>query len=81
MRQDLHREHAMVSMEQQIAEMRRKLLNLREIERILNERNASREAYRYLLDAHKVFARETFPASQVADLHQVAAAQFNQLAA
>ena len=81
MRQDLHRERAMVAMEQQIAEMRRKLLNLREIERILNERNASREAYRYLLDAHNVFARETFPESQAADLHQLTAVQFNQLAA
>lgn len=42
---------------QQWAEMREELMRIGEKERILRERSADREAYRYLLDAHRLVAR------------------------
>ncbi|GMO21828.1 hypothetical protein TM239_64260 [Bradyrhizobium sp. TM239] len=37
----------------QLAQMRAELIGIGEKERILRERSADREAYRYLLDAHR----------------------------
>lgn len=42
----------------QLAQMRAELASIREKERILRERGADREAYRYLLDAHRLSASE-----------------------
>ena len=41
---------------QQLAKMREQLVIIGEKERVLSERSASREVYRYLLDAHRVAA-------------------------
>ncbi|MBR0740722.1 hypothetical protein JQ581_27690 [Bradyrhizobium liaoningense] len=41
---------------QQLAKMREELVIIGEKERVLRERSASREVYRYLLDAHRVAA-------------------------
>lgn len=40
----------------QLAQMRAELVGIGEKERILRERSADREAYRYLLDAHRLSA-------------------------
>lgn len=42
----------------QLTQMRAELVNIGEKERILRERSADREAYRYLLDAHRLSASE-----------------------
>ncbi|MFB6420705.1 MULTISPECIES: hypothetical protein [Bradyrhizobium] len=41
-----------------LAQMRAELVGIGEKERILRERSADRETYRYLLDAHRLSARE-----------------------
>lgn len=41
---------------QLLARMREELVMIGEKERVLRERSASREAYRYLLEAHRVAA-------------------------
>ena len=41
----------------QLAQMRADLVSIGEKERILRERSADREAYRYLLDAHRSIAK------------------------
>ncbi|MGC0393430.1 hypothetical protein [Bradyrhizobium sp. USDA 241] len=46
-----------------LAQMRAELADIGEKERILKERSADREAYRYLLDAHRLTVREVFLAS------------------
>jgi hypothetical protein len=42
----------------QLAKMHQKLISIGEKERILSERSADREAHRYLLDAHRLFAHK-----------------------
>ncbi|WP_247972508.1 hypothetical protein [Bradyrhizobium sp. 195] len=42
----------------QLTQMRAELVDIGEKERILRERSADREAYRYLLDAHRLSASE-----------------------
>jgi hypothetical protein len=76
-----HRERASSSIEQRMAEAHRKLLSIGEMERILTERNARREAYRYLLDAHKILSRETFAENQMVYLKQLTIVSVNQVAA
>lgn len=44
----------------QLAQMRAELVGIGEKERILRERSADREAYRYLLDAHRSSASALF---------------------
>jgi hypothetical protein len=44
--------------EPQLAQMREELKGISEKERILRKRSADREAYRYLLDAHRLSASE-----------------------
>lgn len=43
---------------QQLAQMRQQLIWINEKARILRERSEYRDAYRYLLDAHRLDARE-----------------------
>ena len=76
-----NRERASSSIEQRMAEAHRKLLNIGEMERILTERSARREAYRYLLDAHKILSRETFAGNQMVDLKQLTIVRVDQVAA
>jgi hypothetical protein len=52
----IHKNHSSTSSARQLAEMHQKLIGIGEKERILRERSADREAYRYLLDAHRLFA-------------------------
>jgi hypothetical protein len=75
------RERASSSIEQHMEEMHRKLLGMVEMERILTERNARREAFRYLLDAHKSLSGEAFVESQIVDLDQLTMVGVNQMAA
>ncbi len=80
MREFVHNERASSSVEQQITEMRRQLLSIGEMERVLTERNAGRELYRYLLEAHKSLAREKLPERHTLEFQQIAELQLNQLA-
>ncbi|KRQ12627.1 hypothetical protein [Bradyrhizobium manausense] len=59
------------SIHNDMAEMQRKLRSIGEMERVLTERSAGREAYRYLLDAHRILSREAFEATRLVDLHQL----------
>ncbi|UWU90007.1 hypothetical protein [Bradyrhizobium sp. CB1015] len=57
-------EHNLTSETLQLAEMRAELVSIGEKERILRERSADREAYRYLLDAHRSIARASLLGKQ-----------------
>lgn len=46
-------EYNVISDEQRLVQLRAELVSIGEKERILRERSADREAYRYLLDAHR----------------------------
>ena len=46
------------SINNDMAEMQRKLRSISEMERVLNERSVRREACRYLLDAHRILSRD-----------------------
>ncbi|MBH5398240.1 hypothetical protein HZZ13_10610 [Bradyrhizobium sp. CNPSo 4010] len=50
-------EYNLTSETLQLAQMRAELVSIGEKERILRQRSADREAYRYLLDAHRLAAR------------------------
>jgi hypothetical protein len=77
----IHNEQAHVSVALQLLEMRQKLASFGEMERILKERNASREACRYLLEARKLLAHEGPFESQTLDIARPGAGRSNQLAA
>lgn len=75
----IHQKCNSSSIAQQVAQMREKLMIIGEKERILSERSATREAYRYLLDAHHLAAT---PGPEVAlDLTPIGTSETNQLAA
>ncbi|MGY3034387.1 hypothetical protein ACVIIV_003557 [Bradyrhizobium sp. USDA 4354] len=64
-----------------LAQMRAELLSIGEKERILRERSADREAYRYLLDAHRLIARASLPGEQVLNIPPQEGGKDGQLAA
>lgn len=76
-----HWELAPSSINKDMAEMQRKLRSIGEMERVLTERSARREAYRYLLDAHRILSREAFEETQLVDLHRLSTLRVNQMAA
>ena len=53
------------SINNDMAEMQRKLRSISEMERVLNERSVRREACRYLLDAHRILSRDAFEETQL----------------
>lgn len=65
----------------QLAQMRAELLSIGEKERILRERSVDREAYRYLLDAHRLIARASLLGKQVLNTSPQGVGKDGQLAA
>ncbi|QQO23333.1 hypothetical protein JJB98_27040 [Bradyrhizobium diazoefficiens] len=65
----------------QLAQMRAQLVSIREKERILRERTADREAYRYLLDAHRLIARGGLLGEPVLNISPQRGSKDGQLAA
>lgn len=53
---------------QQLAQMREELAIISEKERVLRGRSADREAYRYVLNAHRLTARESYLGDQALDV-------------
>lgn len=66
---------------QQLAQMRAELVIIGEKERILRERSADREAYRYLLDAHRLITRASFLGGQALNISPPGGGKDGQLAA
>lgn len=75
------KKHNSTSAAQQLAQMREKLASISEKERVLRERSADREIYRYLLDLHRLTARWSFRGEQVLNIPPSGASEGNQLAA
>lgn len=63
----------------QLAKMREELVSIVEKERVLRERSASREVYRYLLDAHRVAAWANAH-EELLDIPPIEEGEGNQLA-
>ena len=61
----IHSKQDSPSTAQRLAQMREELMSIGEKERILRERNADREAYRYLLDAHRLLVRQSLLGEQL----------------
>lgn len=78
---ELIHKHSSTSAAQQLAQMRDELISIGEKERLLRERSADREAYRYLLDAHRLIARASFRGEQVLNISPPGAVEGSQLAA
>ncbi|MDA9503226.1 hypothetical protein [Bradyrhizobium sp. CCBAU 11357] len=74
-------EYNLTSETLQLAQMREELVNIGEKERILRERSADREAYRYLLDAHRLTARASLPGEQGLNISPRDGGKDGQLAA
>ena len=77
----IHKKHMSTSTAQQLAQTRQELLSIGEKERILRERNADREAHRYLLDARRLLAQESFLGDQILNISPPETGGNNQLAA
>ncbi|UPJ75487.1 hypothetical protein [Bradyrhizobium sp. 187] len=60
MRESVQKKRNSTSAAKQLAQMREKLASISERERVLGERSAAREVYRYLLDSHRLTAPATF---------------------
>lgn len=71
----------LTSNEPLLAQMRAELVSIGEKERILKERSANREAYRYLLDAHCSIARASHLPEQVLNISPPGGDKNGQLAA
>ncbi|UPJ60681.1 hypothetical protein [Bradyrhizobium sp. 192] len=54
MHQSIYSKRISTPVSQHLAKMREQLINIGEMERVLRERSASLEVYRYLLDAHRL---------------------------
>jgi hypothetical protein len=65
----------------QFAKMREQLIIISERERILKERSADREAYRYLLDAHRLAVLHSDCTEDVVNNSRTRTGEGNQLAA
>ncbi|MGY2934959.1 MULTISPECIES: hypothetical protein [unclassified Bradyrhizobium] len=68
MRELIQKEHNSTSAAQQLAQMNDKLASINEKERVLRERSADREVYRYLLDSHRLTAPVSVPGEQVLNI-------------
>ncbi|MBR0718463.1 hypothetical protein [Bradyrhizobium liaoningense] len=77
----IHNKRNSASAAQQLAKMREELVSIGEKERVLRERSADREAYRYLLDAHRLVARAGVLGEQVLNISPPGTGEGNQLAA
>jgi hypothetical protein len=79
----IHNKHNSTStaQQQQLAQMRQKLISIGEKERILRERSADLEAHRYLLDAHRMLAQESLLGDQILNISPPETGGSNQLAA
>ncbi|WP_158670067.1 hypothetical protein [Bradyrhizobium guangdongense] len=73
--------HNSASAAQQLAQMRAELASILEKERVLRERSADREIYRYLLEARRLVARPSFLGEQVLNISPTVAGEGSQLAA
>ena len=81
MRELIFNECNLASETLQLAQMRAELVCIGEKERILRERSADREAFRYLLDAHRLIARARLLGEQVLNVSPREADKDGQLAA
>ena len=77
----IHNKRNSASAAQRLAKMREELVSIGEKERVLRERSADREAYRYLLDAHRLIARASVLGEQVLNISSPGTGEGNQLAA
>lgn len=77
----IHKKHDSASVAQQLAQMREELASIGEKERVLRERSADREVYRYLLDAHRLIARASFLEEQALNISPPGTGEGSQLAA
>jgi hypothetical protein len=75
------KKHNSTSAAQQLVQMCEELASISEKERVLRERSADREVYRYLLDSHRLTARESFLGEQVLISPPSGASEGSQLAA
>ncbi|MDF0517952.1 hypothetical protein P0R31_11990 [Bradyrhizobium yuanmingense] len=74
-------EYNLTSATLQVAQMRAELVSIGEKERILRERSADREAYRYLLDAHRLSASASLLGEQGLSISPQDGGKDGQLAA
>ncbi|MDE5442492.1 hypothetical protein GWG65_13735 [Bradyrhizobium sp. CSA207] len=81
MRESVQKKHNSTSAAQQLAQMREELASIGEKERVLRERSADREVYRYLLDSHRLTARASFLGEQVLNISPSGVSGGSQLAA
>ncbi|MCK1712886.1 MULTISPECIES: hypothetical protein [unclassified Bradyrhizobium] len=81
MRESVQKKHNSTSAAQQLAQMREKLASISERERVLRERSADREVYRYLLDSHRLTAGASFLGEQVLNISPSGVSEGGQLAA
>jgi hypothetical protein len=78
---ELNHNNCLVSHAPLLAQMRAELASIGEKERILKERSADREAYRYLLDAHRLTARECLLGELLLNVCATGGGEDGQLAA
>ncbi|TYO60964.1 hypothetical protein FXV83_40915 [Bradyrhizobium hipponense] len=81
MRESVQKKHNSTSAAQQLAQMREELASIGEKERVLSERSADREVYRYLLDSHRLTAPASFLGEQVLNISPSGVSEGSQLAA
>lgn len=81
MRESVQKNQNSASAAQQLAQMRKELASISEKERVLQERSADREVYRYLLDSHRMTAPASFLGQQVMNISPSGASEGGQLAA
>lgn len=79
--ESIHKNHLSPSIAQQLTQVHQRLLSMGERERILRERSADREAHRYLLDAHRLLAQESFPGDRTSNIFRPGMSDGGQLAA
>jgi hypothetical protein len=77
----IHSEDNSTSAAQRLAQMRQELASIGEKERVLRQRSADREVYRYLLDAHRLIAQASLLGEQVLNISPPGACEGSQLAA
>lgn len=80
MSQSIFRKQSCTATAQLLAKMREQLISIGEKERILRERSASREVFRYLLDAHRLTAWPNAD-EDVLDIPPIEKVESNQLGA
>jgi hypothetical protein len=81
MRESVKKKRNSTSAAKQLAQMREKLASISERERVLRERSADREVYRYLLDSHRLTAPTSFLGEQMLNIPPSGVNEGGQLAA